>query len=102
MDQPVTATWKGCIIGGIVWVFFLLPFSVFMFDAPGSEESMLTYFLAASLWTYPLFHLAAVLGSKIAFAQGAPKLIVILLAKLPLLNVIWFLAGIVFIEIFRQ
>ena len=92
------ASWLGFVIGLIIWTF-LFPFTAMMFDSPGSEKSIPTRSLAWALWSYPVFHLIAVLGSRLALWWRAPQWIVRILARLWLINMIWFVGSILWIAL---
>jgi hypothetical protein len=93
------ATWKNFGIGCLVWLVTFVPLSGMLFDAPGSENSPATWVLAASIWTYPVLHLIGVVGSRFASANSEPMWKVRLWAYAPLINVVWFIAAIVWIEL---
>lgn len=78
----------------VVWLVLLFPssfvamFSVMMFDAPGSEDSLVTTMLAYSLMTAPISLLISAIGGFMAKnSSGIIKNVV----YLPVINIVLFL-----------
>ncbi len=93
------------IVCSIVFGILILPslpmimMSAMMFDSPGSEDSISTIILVASLVLYPF---VTVIGIAIAWILFVRKthLFAIISASLPLLNILVGVAAMVYLMIF--
>lgn len=94
------ASWIAFLIGLLIWIYPLAPSTAFLFDAGGAQTGIPTRSLAWSIWSYPLFHLGAVLGSRIALRLEAPAHVVRTLARLHFISITWLLLSLAWIELF--
>ncbi len=88
-------------LGILAWPFIFF-MSIFLFDAPGSENSLLTLSLAYSIWTYPLFYGAGLIGSIFLYLKQAPRLLTMGVAFLPMIGVLWFMVSWVLIDVINE
>lgn len=84
-------------LASTIWVGGLL-MVVFLFDAPGSQDSELTISLATSIASYPIFYIIGLLWSIKLFKKGLHSR-AILVSLIPLINVIWMITTVVLIEL---
>jgi len=70
----------------LAWPMGLI-MSIFLFDAPGSTESLLLNITAWSIWTYPVTYLIALVGSILLYKKNY-RTASILFASLPIINII--------------
>ena len=96
---PRPASWIAFLIGLLIWVYPLAPSTAFLFDAGGAQTGIPTRSLAWSIWSYPLFHLSAVAGSRIALRLEAPAHVVRIWARLHFISIGWLLLSLAWIEL---
>lgn len=82
----------------LVWpMFFFMSFH--MFDTPGSESSLLTVNLAASIWLYPFIYMVSLVGSITANRTNTESSVCYYFARLPLIGLLWFLGSFVLLVV---
>lgn len=90
----LTILWVVCVVAAVPVALF----SMFMFDAPGSDKNPLTIALAASLWSFPVLAAASPLASWIARVAGAARVSKLLMAA-PALSIVAVIASWVALEL---
>lgn len=103
MDQvsdEIRSNTKNIINRSSAFFLVLVPVSLFLmigalmsFDAPGSEESIPTILFAYSIILYPLVYIISVAISWVLYFFKQYRF-AILMSKLPLVNVLAFIIGI--------
>jgi hypothetical protein len=87
-------------LGGLLGILPAIT-SVFLFDSPGSEKNPATIILFANALTFPLACLTSVVVSWVLYAAKRYTLAVVL-AFLPLVNVIMGAGALVWLELFND
>lgn len=107
VSKPVKTFKKTTIILNILFGIGLVPaavmamFSPMMFDAPGSENSNLVWFLFCGMISFPLIIIVSIVATRILYSTKKYEAS-LWLSLLPLVNIAWIIVGFVLLSVVNQ